>query len=192
MGEHIKRNEYLKEHVEGKDVLDLGSQNHGKTTDLFDFIKKHAKSVIGLDILPSERDDIVQGNVEDLGNIKGLTPDKKFDVIVAGELIEHLNNQAAFLNGIKQRLKPDGKFILTTPNCLSLYYWFRGNPNPEHTCWFDASVLTRLLENNGLKATQVKYYSRQTRRPQNWIFQRIADMFPRQFHLHLFFVCEKK
>jgi 2-polyprenyl-3-methyl-5-hydroxy-6-metoxy-1,4-benzoquinol methylase len=49
-----------------------------------------------------------------------------FDLVFAGEIIEHLRATRAFLNHCYQVLKPGGIFILTTPNLscwLNLWTW---------------------------------------------------------------------
>lgn len=45
---------------------------------------------------------------------------KKFDVVVAGEIIEHVFDTDLFIQKIKKLLKPGGILILTTPNVASL------------------------------------------------------------------------
>ena len=51
-----------------------------------------------------------------------------FDYVFAGEIIEHLYDTDFFMREIKRILKPDGIFIITTPNFVSLgrrlYYLF--------------------------------------------------------------------
>jgi 2-polyprenyl-6-hydroxyphenyl methylase/3-demethylubiquinone-9 3-methyltransferase len=44
---------------------------------------------------------------------------KKFDFILALEIIEHLNNYEFFLKGITRLLRTNGKLILSTPNVFS-------------------------------------------------------------------------
>jgi len=67
--------------------------------------------VVGLDVLPANRDLFCQGEAE-------LMPfkDKSFKVVVAGELIEHLFNPARFLRECYRVLKNKGMLIITTPN----------------------------------------------------------------------------
>jgi len=52
----------------------------------------------------------------------------KFDYVFAGEIIEHLYDTDFFMEEVKRVLKPNGIFILTTPNFLSfgrrIYYLF--------------------------------------------------------------------
>jgi len=51
-----------------------------------------------------------------------------FDYVFAGEIIEHLYDTDFFMEEVKRVLKPNGIFILTTPNFLSfgrrIYYLF--------------------------------------------------------------------
>ena len=58
--------------------------------------------------------------------------DKFFDVVIAGEIIEHLLDTVSFLKEIKRVLKDNGRLILTTPNVASLgrrfYLLFGKNP----------------------------------------------------------------
>lgn len=50
---------------------------------------------------------------------KVLFSEKKYDIIIAGELIEHLENTDNFFISIKNILKDDGILIITTPNLAS-------------------------------------------------------------------------
>jgi len=56
--------------------------------------------------------------------------EKKYDVIIAVEIIEHLENPWSFLSGIRSVLKKDGLVIVSTPNMNSvkdrLYFLFEG------------------------------------------------------------------
>lgn len=61
-----------------------------------------------------------------------------FDLVIMTEVIEHLNEPKAFIQSIKKLLKPDGKYIFTTPN-KSFYpdavSWYTDAP-PVHCWWF--------------------------------------------------------
>lgn len=46
--------------------------------------------------------------------------DSEFDIITASEVIEHLHNPRNLVRESYKLLKPDGLFILTTPNILNL------------------------------------------------------------------------
>jgi SAM-dependent methyltransferase len=53
-------------------------------------------------------------------------PDDAVDVFFAGECIEHVEVTEAFLDEVHRVLKPDGTFILTTPNADAVLYRERG------------------------------------------------------------------
>lgn len=51
---------------------------------------------------------------------KGIDfPDNTFDIIFAGEIIEHIYDTDLFIQEVKRILKPNGRFIITTPNVVS-------------------------------------------------------------------------
>jgi ubiquinone/menaquinone biosynthesis C-methylase UbiE len=52
-------------------------------------------------------------------------PDNYFDLIIASEVIEHLNRPMGALKEIARVLKPNGKLIVTMPNLFSLPWFIR-------------------------------------------------------------------
>ncbi len=80
-----------------------------------------------------------------------------FDTIVAGEVIEHLEDPGRFLRNVKRNLAPGGRIILTTPYAFcfayTLYAWLnfpKTYSNPEHTMWFCPETMSVLAERSGL------------------------------------------
>lgn len=97
---------------------------------------------------------------------------EKFDVIVAGDVVEHLTNFDGFLKSVKKHLKNNSKFskfIITTPNVFffrrTIKIILEGKPpvNPEHTCWFDEETLTQLLRRYGFRIDRIFYTSGELR-----------------------------
>src|SRR3989344_2076395 len=90
--------------IENKKVLDVGCVEHdikNKNKEriwVHDFLRKHTKQVIGIDILKKDID-ILRKQKYDVHfqNAESFHFDEKFDVIFAGELIEHLSNPGVFL-----------------------------------------------------------------------------------------------
>ncbi len=74
----------------------------------------------GTDCLPSQEvASDIEYHPQDIA--RGLHwSDAEFDVVFAGEVIEHLLDTAAFLKECRRVLRPDGVLVLTTPN---LAYW---------------------------------------------------------------------
>lgn len=74
-----------------------------------------------------------------------------FHTVVAGELIEHLQNPGSFLLGCHRALKTGGRLVLSTPNVfsvmLNLMYLknFDRAFNPEHALWFCPQTLAEIL-----------------------------------------------
>jgi 2-polyprenyl-3-methyl-5-hydroxy-6-metoxy-1,4-benzoquinol methylase len=163
------RYEIIKTLVKGKDVLDLGCVNHDAKTEsdefwLHKFLIKHAKKVTGLDNDKKELEKLNRKGYRIIyGDAENFDLKKKFDVVVAGELIEHLSNPGNFLQSCKRNLKDDGIIIITTPNAFSFRNHLRGvfggvvPTNDEHTFWFTPITLKRLCDLNGLNIQQGYY-----------------------------------
>jgi 2-polyprenyl-3-methyl-5-hydroxy-6-metoxy-1,4-benzoquinol methylase len=164
------RMEVIEPLVIGKRVLDLGAvdSRRGKhaTGDrleklpnlLFRHICAVNPETIGVDvdeqgiaILREQGLKVVaaDGTTMDLG--------ERFDVIIAGEIIEHLENPGSFLRNMTKHLNADGVLLVSTPNPFyfkQVWKIFRKNRpqvHEEHTCWFDPITLTRLAGLCGLQ-----------------------------------------
>ena len=93
---------------------------------------------------------VVYANAENLDGVQELRR-YRADVIVAGELIEHLTLPGRFLDTVGQCLALNGKLILTTPNAFGFWFWLlhgmmgKREVWPEHTCYLTHSTLTNLL-----------------------------------------------
>jgi SAM-dependent methyltransferase len=78
-----------------------------------------------------------------------------YDCIVAGEVLEHLENPGDFLDNAREALSPGGTLVLTTPNPFRASQFFKilkhGEPqiHPGHTLWFDPRTLAELLDRRG-------------------------------------------
>lgn len=171
----------IAKYVQNKEVLDIGScGNQGsskKNYNLFSIIKEKAKSVTGVDI-ESNDPEIIQGNAETI-NLK-----KKFDIVTAGDVIEHLHNQGQFLDNMNKHLKDNGKIVIVTPNVKSpAYLLFKGND--YHTCWYCRHTLKYLIEKHGFKVEKIIVCLRKRRNP-------IYNLFRYLFANHLLFVCRKQ
>ncbi len=168
------------QYIKGKDVLDIGScGNQGSNNKLptqYEMIKQNANSVQGVD-LESNMPEIIKGNAET------INLDKQFDVITAGDVIEHLHNVGLFLDNMNKHLKQDGILILVTPNVKSIGYLpFRGNL--FHTCWYCEHTLKYIVEKHNFKVEKVYKGLRKRKSPLNDFLRNI-------FANNLIFVCRK-
>jgi SAM-dependent methyltransferase len=140
----------------------------------------------GLEILRSRGfGDLFIGDLESLDECE---LDETFDVVVAGEMIEHLNNPGLFLAGVKRFLTKDSKLLITTINayCAMRYFLYavrgKGGTNepvhPDHVAYYSFSTLSLLLERHGFADPKILFYALgDEHRPHNrWIVNAVNDM----------------
>jgi 2-polyprenyl-3-methyl-5-hydroxy-6-metoxy-1,4-benzoquinol methylase len=92
-----------------------------------------------------------------------------FDVVVAGEVIEHLDEPGPFLRAMRELAKPDGVLLVTTPNAYRLLNFIAPLTGSElvhqdHTAWHSPQTLRTLLERNGWRVDEIAYYRTPPRR----------------------------
>lgn len=158
--------DYINDNIKENDaVLDIGFWGQGVKMDNENWphrlIKDKSKIVYGLDLDFDEK--LFDSNFYKKANAKNFQFDVKFDVIFAGDLIEHLSNPGLFLESCKKNLKPDGKILITTPNCFNLFNFSskitRREPlsNSDHTCYFNITTLEQLLNKSGLVVSDYSF-----------------------------------
>ena len=141
-------------------ILDVGCVGHvaesmNNINWLHGLLHEKYPNLLGIDI---ESDEIKK--LADMGynvlaaNCETMNLGMTFDVIVAGEIIEHLSNPGLFFDGVRRHLKPGGKFILSVPNAycyyniLSAVFRSKVPVHGQHTCWYDKTTIKQLLEQN--------------------------------------------
>jgi SAM-dependent methyltransferase len=97
--------------IRGNTILDMGSKEGYVHKLLKDYYPE--KNFLTLDISNSDF------NIN-LNQPKKLST--KFDTIIAGEIIEHLDNPTNFLKFCYNHLNKGGFLILTTPNSIGIQY----------------------------------------------------------------------
>src|SRR5688572_16600513 len=130
-------------------VLDIGC-NTGTGMDI---LSAFSDKVYGIDVVP-ELEPILRSKYGGSEKIfykivkEGDIPfgEGFFDVIVANNFIEHVEDPSYYLNQFRQMLKPGGRLLLTTVNReLRLYPWQKPF-NPHHFTEFSPRSLERLLK----------------------------------------------
>lgn len=95
----------------------------------------------------------------DCQNLK-FSPES-FDVVLALNVIEHLENPRKFLIEVKRVLKKEGLFILSLPNTTFLRKLVRRTiAIPEHINYWDYKSFKKFLETGSFKILEIKPVSR--------------------------------
>jgi len=194
----VDRINFVKDLCKNKDVLNLGCADVTrldialkKGQHLHVEISKVSRRLIGIDISQESLDrlksigefELICWDVERIGELNVGT----FDVVVCGELIEHLSNPGQMLDGIKRLLKPDGILIITTPNTLSLknilHVLIRAQDvnSDFHSLAFTPKTLRTLLHRYGF--VDIAFYGSIWELPslRNYLFRRVFRPFLRLF-----------
>lgn len=95
--------------------------------------------------------ELCQGNAEAFELGRG-----QFDLIVSFQVIEHLYNPAAMVDRVKAHLKPDGLFLVTTPNLTGLGAKLMGSKwhgyRDDHVSLKGMAEWQSLIESHGFVA----------------------------------------
>ena len=176
----LQRVDFIKRSCEGQKVLHLGCTNYPYTKVaiekkmLLHFeLEKCANDIYGFDFDQKGLDMLSEYGSKklfqaDLENLQDVALSTKFDVIVAGEMIEHLSNPGRFLQGIQRFMGPDTKLILTTVNAYCamrfIIYALRGKGgsnepvHPDHISYYSYRTLKLIIERHGLELREFYFY----------------------------------
>jgi len=152
-----KRHRLMARYVVGPDVLDIGYVGEPNP---------HLRQfhTVGLDLdaarTPSGYAEEVRGDAMKLDSALG---GRKFNTIVSGEFIEHIEKPYDFLRSLPPFLAPGGRVVMSTPNPLGFpqifceifairrFYYHYG-----HTYGFLRRWMERMLELSGFKVLAVR------------------------------------
>lgn len=174
----ISRASFITQVIEGKDVIHIGCSDHIQIIDeklksntwLHKLITEKAKNCIGIDIDKESIDyiknklgyqNVYQGDI--ITDKLSIINDRKWDYVVFGEIIEHLDNPGSFLRTFKERFGTSVlKFIITVPNVYTKNQFgnmlkFKEIINSDHRFWFTPYTILKILVSAGFKPEEISF-----------------------------------
>jgi SAM-dependent methyltransferase len=173
----VDRVDYLERAVQGRRAVHVGFVDSGCWAyhDRFGaWLHAHldasAAELVGLDLDPLGVQEATRRGYEayevdcsdrDAVAALGLEP---ADVVVAGEIIEHLDDSGSFLDGLHSLTRPGGTLVVTTPNASGLMNALSAAVagyevnHPDHVTLYSCFTLSNLLERHGWQVQEVRTY----------------------------------
>ena len=165
----FSRLEFLLAYYREGHILHIGNvsgwSKEGKFSSIYlKFCERIAPSnqVYGFDIeSPNQKEPYLNQKEGDI--LEGLPyPDKFFDTIYMGEVLEHLKNPGVALSEIRRVLKDAGIFIVDVPNAysllrMSIYMLKRKESlgNPTHLIMYTPGSLNAILIESGFSIEEM-------------------------------------
>jgi SAM-dependent methyltransferase len=158
---------------QGKKVLELGCAAGHVTRALVErrcevvAIEADAEAAAALDDLTGADVDVFVGDLTDPTVVQKAAEGRTFDVVLAGDVLEHLPDPAATLHACREVLRPDGYVVVSLPNvahadvALRLLdgrfdYGPTGLLDRTHLRFFTLDSIHGLLDEAGLLALEVR------------------------------------
>jgi len=168
---------YIRNLAKGLDVLDAGCTGKKASgyvpdpvTTLHHSLKPVCKSLLGVDVDAEGVRRMMEAGFNVIcDDITSMNLERRFDLIVAGEVIEHLYNPGLALKNLGKHLKQSGKLVLTTSN--PFYYrqqskiLRRGHiqVHHEHTTSNDPHTISVMLRGSGFRLVKGVWISSKRR-----------------------------
>lgn len=158
----LRRVNQFKNILKNKNVLDFGCGWGGFLRNI-----KNYKSLNGVE-LRKECIDHIQNNIKKINISNNINSfEKKFDVITAFHVIEHIPYQLKTIKILKSKLKPKGKIIIEVPHAedflilqdelkefKAFTFW------SEHLILHTVKSLQTILSKSGFKKINIQFYQR--------------------------------
>jgi len=158
-----RRFAFLSVAITNRDLLDFGCGAGGFLIKA----KAKARSAMGIELEDRLQHHFKSNGIEVVKRIEELPASRKFDLITAFHVIEHLKDPVATLSELAIRCRADGKIIVEIPSSSdALLTVYENIPFSEFTYWschlylFNATNLAILAKKAGLTLDYVKHIQR--------------------------------
>ncbi len=172
----VDRIDYLTGKARGRRVIHVGfvdtgcrAMNQEAGAWLHGHLARCATSLVGVDIDEAGVKEATDAGYEayvvdcrdrDAIAAIGLEPAQ---LVIAGEVIEHLDDPGSFLSGLHNLLAPGGELVITTPNAYGLFNVFASLAHteinhPDHVVMFTWRTLTNMASRHGWEPVETRMY----------------------------------
>ena len=168
---------FILERIRGKKVLHIGCADWPFTENK---VKKgsllHQKMVgvanklVGLDLVRQGVTIMQEAGIDNVYVVNSEMSvydylHDKFDVVVAGEILEHVLNAGNVFDSIKTVCHKKSVVIITAPNFapikrLPRLLWRNENVHPDHVCYYSFSTLSQLFSQCDFEPIEWRVYWR--------------------------------
>lgn len=175
--EESNRIDLLVAQSRGRTVLHVGFADHSPLIDekrrnrkwLHDRVSEVADRAVGVDIDSAVVEMLRSRGVQDIYALdvtqevsEPAIRDTAFDIVILGEVLEHVGNPVAFLQGLRVNYgQPGQRLLVTVPNALNLRSVMdiartQECVNTDHRFWFTPYTLARVLTEAGYTVDRVE------------------------------------
>ena len=165
------RTRYFIEQAKGKKILHVGCTDFPITesrirsnTLVHNDLTRVASEILGIDI---SEEGIRLLNKNGISNVivmnaEQLEISEKFDLILAGDVVEHMSNPGLFLSKITDLLVENGELIVSVPSAYSinvLKLWLNSTEqvHKDHVAYYSPKTLSSLCERFALLPTKLVF-----------------------------------
>jgi SAM-dependent methyltransferase len=111
----------------------------------------------------------------------------RYQLVVAGEVLEHVPDADAFLRGCRELLRPGGSLCATVPNACSPKIGLRSLAgreviHPDHRTYYGPRTLARTLRGAGFEPESVASYLAPAGTPGGLVYHRLLRAAHTVFH----------
>lgn len=174
----VDRTEYLMSLARGRRVIHVGFVDAGframqdqSGSWLHEHLARSAGSLVGIDVdergvehARAEGYEAYVLDCRDQAAVAKLALESA-DLVIAGEVLEHVDDAAGFLRGLHALVGPAGVLVVTVPNATGLLNTAaalvgREVQHPDHIATYTWRTLAQLLARHGWRPTEVRTFVR--------------------------------
>lgn len=189
------RGAYLESCAQSRDVLHVGCTDAPMTEErllagtlLHTRLRRTARTILGIDISRDGLQTLIDAGYNDVtyADAEHLQFAGQFDTVMAGDVLEHLNNPGLFIEGAARALRPGGEIVIAVPCAFTANTaktWLRGGEqvHRDHVAYYSPKTLATLCGRYGLLPTFLGFTMQPPDEGESALFIRLRSAVIRRF-----------